>query len=290
MKKILTLSCFLFLSTQVFTQNTKSNIYLLEYEMEDDEMFFESAYFLNSFNFDGYNGDVEFLGDDQILAVVNSNISTSKTAEIVLLDVDKRAYEVITSDNKRDSNPAKIVANSFSAIQTNSIGDNKLNIYKVGSEKVEQVFQHLDNIQNATWLDHNQVVLNLKSDLHYLAIGNKSDNTFKITEANVDKGVLTKDKSIIYYVHKLKEKVWYLKEYETKYKKKKTIIQMPLKSDNFAFLNDGTIVCSSGSELLRYDPSGKKEWVVLEDLWQFGIRKIIDLKVRNNKLLVVSAY
>ena len=65
---------------------------------------------------------------------------------------------------------------------------------------------------------------------------------------------------------------------------------MPIGVDNFARLNDGSFVCSSGSDLLRYDPEGKKKWIKLVDLWQFGIRKITDLKVRSNKLLIVSSY
>lgn len=286
MHRFLSISILLLFWINTHCQQT--NIHLFEFDIDGDSLYLESAHLLNGHNLNGYNAEVEFLSDTKILAVSKSAHSQTNTTELILMDLSSKHIEFLSTKGINQNKPSKILANQISVVEENQLGDKKLSVITLGSNKKEQVFDKLDNIENAQWLDHDKAILNLRSDLNYLAIGIKSEDKFEITEANVDSDVFVIDQSNIVYVHKLRDDVWYLKSYDTALKKKKTIIQMPNQVSSFSMLPDGRFLSAYGSEILIYDPNSAKEWRSFFNFRRFGIDDILEIKVRSNQLLVVS--
>lgn len=281
------LQILLFVPGLLFAQKqTVSHLYALDFELENDTFYLNDISFLSSFNEVGYNGHFDINEDNIVIYCANANLSNPNATELVRLDLEEESLSVLTNNNRMDDYPSFIGRSSY--IHTQSLFDESILAIRSISNAVraERILSNLSNIRSAITLDNDVFILNLESDLDYLAVAYDSDESFKILEANVGTRIVKFTDSQFFYVHKVRPENWILKRYDLQYLKKKSVVEMPTDCDEFDLLPDGSFITAKGSKILRYNPLLSENWEVIEDLSTFGINQISQIVVGNGKIVI----
>jgi hypothetical protein len=278
---------FLFLSINLNGQGQAvSHLYSMDYEMEEDSFSISSIQFLSDFNKQGFNGNFDVNDKNQIIYSANANLNNINATELVLLDLEDSSLEILTNNNKQDDYPRFIGNSTYIQIQK-AYNESILAIRSVSNAiQAERILSSLSNINTAINLDNDAFILNLISDLNYLAVAYESDSSFKILEANVGPKILKFSDTQFFYVHKVRPDYWLLKRYDLEYLKKKSVSILPIGIDQFDMFPDGSFLIGKGSKLFRFNPLISEDWIEIDDLSEFGIYNISQVGIGQGVIVI----
>ena len=89
------------------------------------------------------------------------------------------------------------------------------------------------------------------------------------------------------FVQKATEQTWYLKTWDPKNNVQEIILKMPVGSEDFALLPDGTLLTGKGPKLYQFKAPRNADWKEVADLSKYGVQKITRLAVSGDGKLAV---
>ena len=263
-----------------------SHLYSMDYALTNDTFSISGVHFLSDFNQEGFNGNFDINEQNLVIYSANANLGNINATELILLDINESTLEILTNNNRHDDHPRFIGNSSYIQIQK-FYSESILTIHSLSNAiQAEQILTILSNINTAISLDNDAFILNLISDLDYLAVAYESDASFKILEANVGPRVVKFTDTQFFYVHKVRSDYWLIKRYDLEFLKKKSVVELPTGIDQFDMLPDGSFIIAQGSKLLRYNPLDSDEWIEIDDLAEFGISNISQVGVGNGVIII----
>ncbi len=282
---------FTFLSIGINAQLPTTQMHLFKLVSEGNGVQVDEAFYLNSFNKNGYNNQPHFLQGPNRLLIASNAYHPDSANDILLLDLNDNSLERLTPTIESEYSPTPFSRNYFSCVRVEKDGkDQGLWSYSIDkSEEAIRLIPNLDNIGYHLWLDSEKLVLFLVDKINYMALAYPEDGSFKVLESNIGRCFKKLNDSKFLFVHKVKESVWYLKSYDIDTAKTVTIAQMPEGVEDFELLQDNTIICGNKGQILIFDKDKNNEnWLPYLDLSPFGLKKISRLIMKKNILVTVS--
>ena len=291
MKQLNLIIALTFFSISVFAQYPATNIYVMDMQRIGDNYFkFDNPIFVNSDNKNGYNNQPHFINDNEMLVT-----SSRDGKQTDIFSYNFSTYETTQlSDTKSISEFSPTIipntTNKFSTICIEEDGKtqrlweytygNKNIIRKVLLDKTSDVGYH-------EWLNPNQVALFIVGNPHTLKIANVLTEKIENYTSNIGRCMRTLDNGDLLFVQKA-QGGWYLKRLDIVNLDITTIAPTLVDSEDFALLNDGTVIMGKGDKLYKLNVNRDRQWAVIADLGSFNLNKITRIAVSDNKIAIVG--
>ncbi|MEO6760637.1 MAG: hypothetical protein ABIO24_14355, partial [Saprospiraceae bacterium] len=125
-------------------------------------------------------------------------------------------------------------------------------------------------------------------DPHILYVAGTRNQKLQRITANPGRCLLPLSGGKLAYVQNATEQTWYLKIYDPINQRSDILVKMPVGTEDFALLPNGTYLCGKGAKLWQYRPGRQTNWLEIADLSTFGVKNISRLTVsRQGNLAVV---
>jgi hypothetical protein len=285
--------CTVLMILQLITlraQLPKTDVYLVDFDRFTGQPAVLSVKYLNNFNPNGYNNQAKFINKDELYLTVA--LDSHQVTEIYHLDIQQQHFYKFTQ-TKSISEFSPILhpdQKRLTVVRIESDGqDQSLWSYLIDRTNAGyRLFPELKNVGYYTWMDDVQVALFLVGSPHILALGNiKSGKVEKIID-NVGRCIKVNSKGNLYFVHKINEDFWALKEYNIFDKSITNICQMPSGREDFDMVGQGKILTTDGSQLKLYDFEGDKKWNIIADFSHLGLKNMNRPSVFNNRVVFIN--
>lgn len=309
---------FFSLTFQGWSQMPVSNIYIFDLSRKSDTGYvFSRPRFMTHFNGNGYNNHPFFISSEELLiASRQPNESQPDILRISLRD-SSLTYLTKTPDGEYSPKTASFenTKDSYYAIRMEFLGqDTLLRLWKMSFDprqaqypsRVFPVFKDILNIGYYEFGPGGQIALHLNSSpsgTNALAISQMNMGTASVPSTianNVGRcfRFLPYPLQLI-YLQKNKDSGDMLVAMDLSYssapnntteRQAKALIAPLTGSQDFAVLNDGTLIMASGSRLYKFSPGKDSEWIQISDFSNLGLNQITRIEVNreNNRIILVN--
>ena len=271
----------------------KSNILLFSLAKTADSTWRpEAARFLTAFNRDGYNNQPSFFSNNELWLTAQFPRDTTQTDLIALDLLLKTQTRVTATPNTAEYSPTRMPGGKrFSAIRVEEDGNQRLWSFPIDrSDNGRPEFPKIFNVGYHCWLSDTLVALFIVGEdeqPHTLQVlGTKSQKPNRIG-SNIGRCMIKRPDGKLLFVQKATEQTWYLKTWDPKTNLQEIILKMPVGSEDFALLPDGTLLTGKGPKLYQFKPSRNADWKEIADLGKYGVQKITRLAVSGDGKLAV---
>ncbi|MDO8366315.1 MAG: hypothetical protein Q7T20_05915 [Saprospiraceae bacterium] len=253
----------------------------------------DAARFLTAFNRGGYNNQPNFFGNYELWLTAQFPKDTTQTDIIALDLLLKTQTRVTATPTTAEYSPTLMPGGKrFSAVRVEEDGNQRLWSFPLDrSDNGRPEFPGIYNVGYHCWLRDTLVAFFIVGDNdqpHTLQIvGAKSQKMQRIA-SNIGRCLLKKPDGKLLFVQKLTEQTWYLKTWDPKSNAQEIVLKMPVGSEDFSLLPDGTLLTGSNSKLFQFKASRNADWKEVADLSKYGVKKITRLAAsKDGKLAVV---
>ena len=244
---------------------------------------------LSGFNPDGYTNQPQFFNYNELY--VSASIDTQKFTDIYKLNLRDYILTRFTDTyGISEFSPTPVPASDdLSVIRIESDGKTQsLWIYpKDASSKGKRLFKDLNNPGYHFWLSSSDVVLFLVGEPHKLAVGNIHSGKIQVITENPGRCFKKSNDGKLLFVHK-DQLPWTLKAFDPSSFTIQKICELPVNSEDFEVLANGTIICASDSKILYCHPEKNPTWQTAEDFSSSGIKGISRIAVMRDRIVFVS--
>lgn len=253
-------------------QLPNSKMYYFKYILEKDKIKLTESSYLSSFNPKGYNNQPSFLNNDKIYFTTDYY---SESTEIAMMDLQKKTLQRITYTHESEYSPTPIPGKDLiSCVRVEMDGSSQvLMLYEQEEISIgRRLLNQTSNIGYHQWLNSNKLALFLieGDNEFYLSIADALTGQRKVVLDKIGRTLKVKEDHL-YFVHKINADYWFIKRYDIPNNKIESIIQLPEALEDFDFLDDNTLICGKGSELMIFrlsDPSGNWQTVCNLDIYK----------------------
>lgn len=290
MQKLKLLSSFLILTSTIFAQLPKTDVYLAEFKNLGTLPNMVSLKYLNGFNPNGYNNQPKFFSYDEIY--LTAGIDTHQITDIYHLDIKKNEiFKVTDTENISEFSTAPSpIPGSFTCVRIEPDGIDQ-SLWKYPSNRSGpgiRLLPTLKNIGYYTWLNADSVALFLVGSPHKLVVANIKTGAMEIIVENIGRCLKTDNNGNLLFVHKISSDSWILKSYHFPDKTMVNICKMPIGREDFDIMMNGTLVVGDGSFLKTHIPGKDKNWISIADLSVKGIKNINRLSIVRDRIVFVN--
>ena len=279
------------LSVFAVGQLPKTSITLFEIGVEDENPLSNPQY-LTGFNPDGYNNQPSFFDTD--ILYLTSDWKAKGQTDILKLNLKSKSLTKITDTSESEYSPNLTPDRqgiSCINVPPGQTGEGQIQLlwkYPISRANMGDAISYdIENVGYHHWIDRTQVALFLVDDPNELVILNVLNGDITEIDKNVGRCFKVDKNGDLLYVHKAAHNIWYLKTYNLITGRKSIIGETKSGSEDFDFLEDGSLIMGKGSMLFQMSDVGG--WKEMMDLKQFGVEKITRLAIRNNKIAIVHA-
>lgn len=289
-RRVLPLILFVLVSLSLKGQYPVTNIYMMDFSIQNDSLFLENPEFLTVFNKSGYNNQPAFFNEHQVY--LTSNYHNSEKTDIVKLDLTNKSLYRVTNTAESEYSPTLSPDhNFFTCIRVEKDDkDQSLWMYPIDqSDGGKRLLEKLNNVGYHCWVSDQEVALFVVNEPIKLLIGNvKTGNTRYLLD-KIGRCIKSSPQGELIIVHKLLENKWYLKKYNPETGTFKIITETLPGKEDFEILPDGSIIMANGSEIWKYDNNRIIDnWKKMDDLSDLGINNITRIASSGNKILFVD--
>lgn len=249
--------------------------------------------FLTAFNPKGYNNQPNFFSDNELWLTVQTPDDTTQT-DIYALDLSGKTYTRVTATPlTAEYSPSLMPGGKrFSAVRVEEDGNQRLWSFPIDrSDNGRAEFPRLLNVGYHCWLSDTLVAFFIVGEdgvPHTLQVAGARGQTARRIASNIGRCLLKTADAKLAFVQKPTEQTWFLKTWNPVNNTQDIVVKMPLGSEDFALLPDGTYLSSDGARLLFYKPGRETDWKELTNLAKYGVKKITRLGAgKDGKLAVV---
>ncbi len=248
--------------------------------------------FLTVFNRRGYNNQPYFFSNNDLYLTVQLPNDTTQT-DLYSLNLASQTISRITETRTSEYSPTLMFGGQrFSAVVVEEDNTQHLVSYPFDrSDNGRLEFPNVIGVGYHCWLRDTLAAVfivgqnNLPHVLY--AIGTRGQKLQRIT-ANPGRCLMPLAGGKLAYVQKATEQTWYLKIYDPKKQASDLLVKMPVGTEDFALLPNGTYLCGNGSKLWQYRPGRQTSWQEIGDLSIYGVKNISRLAVsRDGKVAMV---
>jgi len=291
-KNIWTLATLLFLLVSfihhAYSQLNQSNIYSFDYIVNGNHVSISNPLQLSAFNENGYNNQAYFLNSDEI--IFSSNYKNQEETDLWILDLKSYHLKRFTNTPDRNEFSPQLTPNSenISCVIQTPDEEQFLWIYPLNKENFgTPVIKNLKNVAYYKWINRNVIAIFTLDEINKLILYNISTKDSEVITENPGRCIQSDKEGNLFFVQKVGN-TNFLKKYNIISKTAQTLISMPGETEDFIFLNENLILCTSQNNLLSYSINEDVTWVVVRDLSQYSIDKPSRLMSFRNKLLIIS--
>lgn len=303
------------LAGQLAAQAPVSNLYLFDMARQGDSSFtFSKPKYLTFFNANGYNNHPFFVSSDEIL--ISSQFPGDEQPDIVRISLRDSSLTHLTKTAEGEYSPKSAALDfnpGYYAIRMEFQGkDTLLRLWKIPFDpKLAQfqnsaypVFQDHVNVGYYEFGPSSQVALHLNG-----AAG--APNSLALSQVNMGKGglvtniatnigrcfrFLTYPAQLIYLQKNPGARDMLMSvelgfgSYSSTPRQARPIVAPVTGSQDFAVLQDGTLLMAAGSRLFKYKPGKDTDWITVADFSGYQLNKITRLEVNreNNRIILVN--
>jgi hypothetical protein len=263
-----------------------SNIYLFELRQPTDSTLeLTKPRYLTAFNPNGYNNHPAFFNENELC--VSVQLPTERQPELYLLNLNNNTKTRLTQTPEGEYSPS-LMPNvyAFSAVrQEITLRDTALRLWEFPIDLMDNgkpVFKYFKNIGYYHWLNSAQVAVFLTTNPNQLAIANVRDDKLEGVATNVGRCFRLMPNGNLVYVKKDNIGPWKLmqRKMNTGSNAGEEITNTIPGAEDFAVLQDGSILMGKGSKLYRYNPrSARPAWREVADLRFYNINNITRLAI-----------
>lgn len=277
------------LSYTSIAQLPGTNIYSLNFLANGDKYTIQDPLLLTSFNSSGYNNQPSFVGDE---IFITSNWRQEGQTDIVAMDYRNRSLYKVTATAESEYSPTIMPDKQhFSVVRVEQDGNDSQVLWQYPIDRSSNGKKVLDNISTVgyyAWLNSYMVAMFLVDDPHKLVVRNIFADENKIIASDIGRSLHARGGNL-FFVEKVSRKFWYVSHYNTKTEEITKLIQTLPQREDFIILPDGTLLMGDRSILFKFNAKTDKEWVLIDDLSQYGIKNITRMSYQDNQLLIVDS-
>lgn len=271
-------------------QLPNTNIYHFKLTKVGKSFRVKSPQFMTAFNKNGYNNQPAFF-DDKVIYFTTDYYDNEQT-EIAKFDLFDKSLTRITYTEEKEYSPTPVPGRDAFSVVRVELDDEvqTLSLYPLdGIGYAKRYMNNTKNIGYHCWLDESTLGLFLvESPHHNLAVADAKSERRKIILDNVGRCIKADKDGNLLFVHKQSDEEWYIKSYDLDSNKSSIIIRLPVGTEDYEILNDGTLLIGQGSTLSAFNPKNNKDWLEVADLSGAGITNIKRIAARRNSLIVVN--
>ncbi len=245
---------------------------------------------LNSYNYQAYNNQPYFINANEVL--ITSQGKGDDNTDIYSLDLQIHQLRRLVDNDGKDYSPRLSPDHSgdITCVHINK-NDSVQNLCLFsgsdGSFK-KYIFQGVGQIgyyrhfRKDLW-----VCFLVDQPSNLLSFINANTMEKKIFASSIGRTFEVLSQNEILFVHKILPDQWILKSYDYSSQKMTAWAVMPPASEDFALMQNGNVICASGSKLLLLDKDASM-WKELMDLASLGIQHMQRIAIEGQKVLVVD--
>ncbi len=289
MKQLLTLVLTILFYLPVLAQDAPgSEIYVIDFSVKKDGTFkIEKP--INLTDRPGYDNQPHFLEDGE--SILYTSIRRDEQADIYKIDMTSRQPQNLTQTltTSEYSPTPREDGKHFSVVMVEE--DRKtqrLWQFTNDGRTKSALNEHLKSVGYHCWLDDKTMALFVVGKPNTLQVSSLSAETADLVAGHVGRCIAThpKDPSKFLFVHKIRENQWHIKTMDLASFDINTVSLCLKGSEDFAVMNDGSLLMGSEGKLFRY---ADNEWKQVADLTEHGIQEFnrIALSPKMNRLAIV---
>ncbi len=256
MKKIYLFFCALLMVEISFAQGD-SEIYLFDLSIKKDKVSISDPVNISAHK--GYDNQPSFHPGQPV--IFYSSAAEDGRTDILSYNYKTKARKSITQTPEREYSPTVTLdQQSLSCIIQRDNGAQDLGKYPIEGGEPMVLVNNL-TVGYHVWVDNSHLglfILGTPNTLHYLRLPTKKDT---IIAENIGRSLhKVPGETAFSFVHKVTEKEWTIKKFNSKTFKISTITTTLPGRDDLAWLPDGKIIMSDGTKIFFNDPTKGTAW------------------------------
>ncbi|MHB0754100.1 nuclear transport factor 2 family protein [Polaribacter sp. M15] len=279
---------FIFFITLSFYAQTNTEIHVFDIKKNGENYVLENG--KNISNNSGYDSQPYFYDHSKVIFASSRNGNT----DIALYDLKQKKaelYYISNTENGGEYSPQRIPkSDNISAVRLDNDGLQRLYSYHYKTKKSKELIPDL-KVAYPAWFDKNTLVSSvIVNDSLHLIISGLKKNTNTTVAKMVGRSVHSiPNSALMSFISKENEQYWLLKSIHPKTKEIKTITSVG-KTEDVAWLPDGTLLIPNQSTIYKFNPKTDKQPTLFFSFFDENINNISRMAINadGTKLAIVA--
>ncbi len=248
--------------------------------------------FLTQFNPKGYNNQPGFFFDSELYLTVQLPSDTTQT-DILSLNLSAMTQTRVTATPLTSEYSPTLMPGGrrFSCIRVEEDGSQRLWSFPMDrSDNGRPEYPNLYGVGYHCWLRDTLTAFFIVGENgapHTLQVAGWRAQKPQRIASNIGRCLLQTTRGYLAFVQKTTEQTWFLKTWNPKKNAQDIVVKMPVGSEDFTILPDGTYLTGNGSRLYQYKPGRQSDWKEIANLSQYGVKKITRMTSSGGRKLVL---
>ena len=288
MRKSVLLIIFCLSSLSLFAQLPTSNIFVFDFNRDfgKDSIFLSTPKFLTNYNRTGYNNHPHFLNEEELM--ISSSTPGEIQPDLYTLNINANARTRVTETEPGEYSPRRMPDYfNFSAIRMEYLpSDTLIRLWQFPMDRSSNgrpVFADLYNVGYYAWLNSRDIILFKVQTPNQLIKTDIYSGREDIIAENVGRCFTPGSRGTLLYMKINPEGTTDIIKYDPRAyfddQKHKKIVTGLRGSQDFAVLQDGTLVATSNSELFVFREGRDETWRKVADLSAYNIKGITRIAI-----------
>lgn len=260
-----------------------SNIFVfdLQRDFEKDSTYLANPQYLSNYNRTGYNNHPHFLNEEELM--ISSSTPGQIQPDLFSLNLKSKERTRVTDTEPGEYSPRRMPDYfNFSAVRMEYLpNDTLIRLWQFPLDRSSNgrpVFADKYNIGYYSWLNSRDIVLFKVQTPNQLVKTDIYSGQEEVIAQNVGRCFMPGSRGTLIYMQINPDGNTALIQYDSRayfedQKHKKLISALP-GSQDFAVLQDGSLIAASNSEVYQYRPGSDETWKKIADLSPYNIKGI----------------
>ena len=237
----------------------------------------------------GYDNQPAFLPDSR--SVLFTSRRSDGQTDIYRYDIASRATSAVTRTPESEYSATPVPGGTaISVIRVELDSTQRLWRFPLGGGEPSLVLAGVKPVGYHAWGDARTLLLFVLGNPNTLQLADASTGRADTVLTSVGRSLhLMRDGRRFSFVHKVAEGDWWIKSLAPASREITPLVKLPDRTEDYAWLPDGSAIAGSGSKLVRWKPGGSA-WEEVADLAAAGLAGITRLAVspRGDRLALVA--
>lgn len=299
MRKIVFLILAFTFTLSLQAQLPTSNLFVfdLKRDFEKDSTYLANPQFLSDYNRSGYNNHPHFLNEEELM--VSASTPGQVQPDLYTLNLKSKERTRVTDTEPGEYSPRRMPDYfNFSAVRMEYLpNDTLIRLWQFPLDRSSNgrpVFADKFNIGYYAWLNSRDIVLFKVQTPNQLVKTDIYSGQEEVIAQNVGRSFQPGSRGTLIYMQINPNGSTELIQYDSRayfedQKRKKLISGLP-GSQDFAVLQDGSLIAASNSQVYLYRPGSDETWKIIADLSPYNIKGIsrIAISPSGTKIALVA--
>ena len=299
MKKIQLFILLITLSSPLWAQLPNSNVFLFDLQKEgtQDSLYLANPKLLTDYNRTGYNNHPDFFSEDEL--VIASQLPYEAQPDLYGLNLSTMVRTQMTDTQPGEYSPRRMPDYfNFSAVRMEyQERDTFIRLWQFPLDRSgngRPVFKDLTNVGYYAWLNSRDVMLYKVGNPSQLVKADVYSGSEEVVATNVGRCFIPTGTGSVIFMQKQNSGPSQIMLYDSRAysddQKTRKIVTPLSGSEDFAVLQDGTLIMGYNSEVYKYQVGVDTEWKKLADLRGYNIKGISRIAVspNNSRIAIVA--